>query len=94
VGAVSFDDAIQGRSVLAFVGDVVELFTERAGSVGRIHAHQLHCEIKPPNRKGYREVDFSPSVSGHGGFKVTVADDGWSVVQQVIAEIETARAQR
>lgn len=92
MGAVPFDDAIQGRCVLAFAGDVVELFTERAGSVGRVHAHQLHCDAKPPNRKGYREVDFSPSASGQGGFSVTITDEAWSAIQQVVTEIETAQA--
>ena len=92
MGTAPFNDAVQGKSVLVFDEEVLELFTERAGSIGRIHVSQLYFEVKPPNRRGYREATFSPSSSGLAGFSVIVTEAEWPVLQQVVTEIEAARA--
>jgi hypothetical protein len=73
---LAFEDLILGSVVRSIEGRVVEYFTERHGSGGRVHLSQLHCTTAGPNCKGHYEVSISPSPSGQGGFKITV--DGGS----------------
>jgi len=94
VGELAFDDLLQGQMVLVFDGRIVELFTERHGSIARIHVRQLHHGATGPGRKGQYEYTCSPrSTWPGGGFNVTVDGETWRSLQQLIAEIDAAARQ-
>lgn len=78
---LAFDDELLGRVVLAFDGRVLEVFTERAGSVCRLVVGLLHLDVEEPDRKGRRRVLVRSMPGGKGsGATLTVGPDAWPAV--------------
>ncbi|MBK8294505.1 MAG: hypothetical protein IPK93_06915 [Solirubrobacterales bacterium] len=86
---IAFDDSIQGQTILTFDGLVVELFTERFGSVARLIVGLLRVEVGNVDRRGNQSVTMVPGNKG-GGFTLTVPAAAWPQVQPVVEEIRSA----
>jgi len=86
---ITFEDQIQGWTILTFDGQVVELFTERFGSVSRLKVGLLWVQVGTVDRRGNQSVTMVPGNKG-GGFTLTVPAAAWPQVQPVIEEIRLA----
>ena len=81
--------------LLAFDGEIIELFGALNSSVNRLnpslrwHASAVELVIGKPDRKGNRNIEFRvPQTSGM--LPVQVADDDWPRVEAILGEIATA----
>jgi hypothetical protein len=93
VSEIAYEDPVQGPALLAFDGRILELFTVRGASEGRLIVGMLHVDVGEPNRKGRREIMFSagPGRRG-GGVTVWVDEDAWPALEPLVREVEAAVA--
>jgi hypothetical protein len=88
---LEFTDSVRGPSVVTWDGLVLEVFTEQAGSGGRLHARLLHVTVKGPDRKGRYEVALTTKPGGSGGgTTLFVSGDDWPDVQPFIEAVAAA----
>lgn len=86
-----FQDLIYGNVIVAFDGEVVELFGK--GPVARrIHRRMLGVQVSGPTTKGNYVVDLSQTVGG-GGVELSVAGSDWPNVEPLVSEISAALQQ-
>jgi hypothetical protein len=69
-------------------GRVLELFTWRSGTAGRLVKGMLFIEVDGPDRRGRRNVNCScrPGFGG-GGFRLTVADHQWPRLEPFLTQV-------
>ncbi len=89
------DDPILGPSIVSFDGHVVELFTERSGSVARLVAGMIFLQVDDPDRKGRREVWFTcgPNRRG-GGFRLMFGEEQWAGFEPWLRQLAATLRER
>jgi len=89
-----FEDPINGPSLIAFDGRVLELFTFRSAEAQRLHRTMMYVELKEPDKRGTREVWFTggPNRKG-GGFRLAVTPDYWAQIEPIVAAAQAASEQ-
>jgi hypothetical protein len=85
---IAYEDEIHGSSVVAFDGRVLELFTWRTGSAGRLVKGMLFIEVDGPDRRGRRNVSCScrPGFGG-SGFRLTVSEQQWPALEPFFSQV-------
>lgn len=88
-----FDDPVQGPTVLAVDGLVLEWFRHRSNEAFRSHAAMARVEVTGPDRKGRYTIEVSNRADGRrGGFQVMVDAEGLALAEPVIQAFEAAAA--
>lgn len=88
---LAFDDLLLGAVVVTFDGRVLEVFTERAGSVCRLVVGLLHLDAEDADRKGRRRVLVRSMPGGKGsGATLTVGPDDWHAVRAWVDRVRAA----
>ena len=92
---LAFSDELLGTVVVTFDGRVLEVFTERAGSVCRLVVGLLHVDAEEPDRKGRRRVLVRSMPGGEGsGATLTVGADDWAAVGAWVSALHAALGAR
>ena len=81
-------DPVLGACILTFDGRILELFSEREGTAGRMIVGLLHVTVDEPNRKGRRQISFAtgPGRRG-GGFTIWALDEQWAAVEPFVRKV-------